>query len=55
MEISNFTFIVTDDCNFNCSYCMQKKEKKNMDNTTIRTAVDFFYSFLKSDKIYIMF
>lgn len=55
MKISNLTFIVTDDCNFNCSYCMQKKEKKTMDNTTIKTAVDFFYPFLKGDKIYILF
>lgn len=55
MELSNLTFIVTDDCNFNCSYCMQKKEKKTMDNTTIETAVDFFYPFLKGDKIYISF
>lgn len=56
MELSNLTFIVTDDCNFNCAYCFQKKEKKTMDNTTIKTAVDFFYPFLKSDdKIYISF
>ncbi|UCH93731.1 MAG: radical SAM protein [Candidatus Aminicenantes bacterium] len=56
MEISNLTLIVTDDCNFNCSYCLQKKEKKYMDNTTIKTAVDFFYPFLKGDdKIYINF
>jgi sulfatase maturation enzyme AslB (radical SAM superfamily) len=56
MKISNLTFIVTDDCNFNCAYCFQKKEKKTMDNTTIKTAVDFFYPFLKSDdKIYISF
>ncbi len=55
MELSNLTFIVTDDCNFNCSYCMQKKEKKTMDNNIIETAVDFFYPFLKGDKIYISF
>ena len=56
MEISNLTFIVTNDCNLNCSYCFQKKEKKTMDNNTIKTAVDFFYPFLKSDdKIYISF
>jgi uncharacterized protein len=55
MELSNLTFIVTDDCNFNCSYCMQKKEKKYMDQITIKTAMDFFYPFLKGDKIYISF
>ncbi len=49
MRISNLTFIVTDDCNFNCSYCFQKKEKKTINNATIETAVDFFYPFLGSD------
>jgi sulfatase maturation enzyme AslB (radical SAM superfamily) len=58
MEISNLTFIVTDDCNFNCSYCVQKKEKKTINNTCIETVVDFFYPYLKSgsdDKVYINF
>lgn len=50
MEISNLTFIVTDDCNFNCSYCFQKKEKKTISNKIIKTAVDFFYPFFKSDE-----
>jgi sulfatase maturation enzyme AslB (radical SAM superfamily) len=56
MRISNLTFIVTDDCNFNCSYCFQKKEKKTIRNATIKTAVDFFYPFLGSgNKIQIGF
>ncbi len=56
MEITNLTFIVTDECNFNCSYCMQKKEKKTITYNIIRKAVDFFYPFLKSsDKILIGF
>jgi len=56
MRISNLTFIVTDDCNFNCAYCFQKKEKKIINNVTIETAVDFFYPFLTSkDKIKIGF
>jgi len=49
MRISNLTFIVTDDCNFNCSYCFQKKEKKTISNAFIKTAVDFFYPFLGGD------
>jgi sulfatase maturation enzyme AslB (radical SAM superfamily) len=48
MEISNLTFIVTDDCNYNCSYCLQKKEKKTITHEIIKTAVDFFYPYLKS-------
>jgi sulfatase maturation enzyme AslB (radical SAM superfamily) len=56
MEISNLTFIVTDDCNYNCSYCLQKKEKKTITHDIIKAAVDFFYPFLKSsDKIRIGF
>jgi sulfatase maturation enzyme AslB (radical SAM superfamily) len=56
MELTNLTFILTDACNFNCSYCIQKKEKNSIDRSTIDTAVDFFYPFLKSDdKIHIAF
>lgn len=56
MEITNLTFIVTDECNYNCSYCLQKKEKKNITDNIISTAVDFFYPYLKSsDKIHIGF
>jgi sulfatase maturation enzyme AslB (radical SAM superfamily) len=50
MEISNLTFIVTDDCNFNCAYCMQKKEKKTISHACIEKAVDFFYPFFKEDE-----
>lgn len=56
MEIANLTLIVTDDCNYNCSYCRQKKEKKTISREIIKAAVDFFYPFLKSsDKIRIGF
>lgn len=55
MTLSGLTFIVTDDCNFNCSYCMQKKEKKSITNSTIDAAIDFFYPFLKGDTIRIGF
>jgi sulfatase maturation enzyme AslB (radical SAM superfamily) len=56
MEIRNLTFIVTDDCNFNCSYCTQKKEKKTINNTTIETSIDFFYPYLKTgERIFINF
>ncbi|MCK4766383.1 MAG: 4Fe-4S cluster-binding domain-containing protein [Candidatus Aminicenantes bacterium] len=56
MKINNLTFIVTDDCNFNCSYCFQKKEKKTISSNVIDTAVDFFYPFLESkDRIHIGF
>lgn len=50
MELANLTFIVTDDCNFKCSYCFQKKEKKVMDDFVIKKALDFFYPYLRNDK-----
>lgn len=53
MKFDNFTFIVTDDCNFDCSYCNQHKEKKYMQSGTIEKAVDFFYPyFTKKVSIY---
>ncbi|MCU0289103.1 MAG: radical SAM protein, partial [Acidobacteria bacterium] len=56
MELTNLTFIVTDACNFNCTYCPQKKEKKNITGETIRAAVDFFYPFLSNrHEVYIGF
>ncbi len=50
MIISNLTFIVTEHCNFNCTYCPQTKEKQTLSHNLIETTVDFFYPFLKSDK-----
>jgi uncharacterized protein len=54
MKFSNLAFIVTDDCNFNCSYCLPKKEKKYMKRSTIEKAVTFFYPFLQ-ENAYIVF
>jgi uncharacterized protein len=54
MKFSNLAFIVTDDCNFNCSYCLPKKEKKYMKSSTIEKAVTFFYPFLQ-ENAYIIF
>jgi MoaA/NifB/PqqE/SkfB family radical SAM enzyme len=47
LQISHFSFIVTDQCNFNCSYCFQKKENKYLEHSTIEKAVTFFYPFFK--------
>jgi sulfatase maturation enzyme AslB (radical SAM superfamily) len=49
MEISNFSLIVTDHCNYNCSYCFQEKEKKYMSRETIEKAISFFYPFFKKE------
>lgn len=45
MNFSTFTFVLTDDCNFDCSYCRQKKEKKYLEPASIEKAVSFFYPF----------
>jgi len=56
MKLSNLTFIVTDACNFNCAYCVQKKENNTISHTCIDTAVDFFYPFLEqAEQVYIGF
>ena len=49
MELSTFTFIVTGDCNFNCSYCYQTKDKKYMDASTAKSAIDYFFPRLTPD------
>jgi sulfatase maturation enzyme AslB (radical SAM superfamily) len=54
MKFSNLSFIVTDDCNFNCSYCFQGKEKTYMAPATIEKSIDFFYPYL-GDKVDIIF
>ena len=43
MKISSLTLLVTDDCNFNCSYCYKTKSKKYMDYSTAEKALIFFY------------
>lgn len=48
MEVTQLTFIVTDDCNFNCSYCFQHKEKKSIHAAVVETAVDFFYPYFSN-------
>lgn len=54
MKLTNFSFIVTDRCNFNCSYCFQKKGPNDMALSTVDKAVDFFYPYF-NDKTYIIF
>lgn len=54
MEFSSFTFTVTEDCNFSCSYCYQKKAKKYISVSTIEKAVDFFLPYL-TEGCYISF
>jgi sulfatase maturation enzyme AslB (radical SAM superfamily) len=46
MKFSSLTLIVTDDCNFKCSYCRLGKEKKYMPMPVIEKALSFFYPYL---------
>ncbi|MCP5102302.1 MAG: radical SAM protein [bacterium] len=49
MKLANFTFIVTDDCNYDCSYCPQKKENLYMDIPVIEKSLDFFFPYFNED------
>jgi uncharacterized protein len=49
MEFSGLNFTLTEDCNYHCSYCYQKKGKRYIATSTIEKAVDFFFPFLKGD------
>lgn len=56
MELSNLTFVVTDQCNFRCTYCPQDKQNNYISTETIDKALDFFYPYLRTDKkVYIGF
>lgn len=45
MKINRFTLIMTDHCNFDCSYCNQRKENIYLNRDHIEKALDFFYPF----------
>src|SRR3990170_2286015 len=45
MELSSLTIILTDQCNFNCAYCYQKKGKQRLDSAVLTRAVRFFQPF----------
>jgi uncharacterized protein len=54
MKLSAFTIILTDRCNFRCSYCYQKKADRWLDISTLTKALDFFYPRL-TEECYINF
>jgi sulfatase maturation enzyme AslB (radical SAM superfamily) len=55
MKFGQLAFIVTDDCNFRCSYCPQIKEKIYLERSTIDKAIEFFYPFLEKEAYIIFF
>ncbi len=42
MNISNLAVILTDDCNFDCSYCRIPKQKNIIAPSTLQAAIPFF-------------
>ncbi|NIM89767.1 MAG: 4Fe-4S cluster-binding domain-containing protein [Candidatus Aminicenantes bacterium] len=54
MHLYSLTLFVTEDCNFNCTYCYQKKRKSYIKTSTIEKAFDFLFSFL-TNKCFINF
>ncbi|MFC2156119.1 radical SAM protein, partial [Acidobacteriota bacterium] len=49
IKFSGFTFIVTEECNFDCSYCYQKKGNTAMDMALLKKAFDYFSPFFNDD------
>jgi uncharacterized protein len=46
--------MLTEECNFRCSYCYQKKDTNRLDIITLEKALDFFLPFLE-EECYISF
>lgn len=49
MKYSSFTFILTDDCNYTCSYCYQTRAKGYLEISSAKKAVDFFWPYLENE------
>jgi radical SAM protein with 4Fe4S-binding SPASM domain len=49
VDFSGLTFIITENCNFSCSYCRQIKTKKVISSETIRRTLDFFFPSFSKD------
>ena len=42
MSYSSFAFILTEACNFRCTYCYQKRGRRTIDEKSLRLACDYF-------------
>lgn len=49
MEFSYFTVVLTDECNFNCSYCYQKRGNSYLDSTVLEKSLHFFLPYLAEE------
>jgi sulfatase maturation enzyme AslB (radical SAM superfamily) len=49
MELESFGLILTDRCNFKCSYCYQGKGNDSLDFPTLARTIDFFSPFFSRE------
>lgn len=55
MNISRLVLMISEDCNFSCSYCYHQREKKEMSRDTAEKALDFFLPRMpKSKNLYFL-
>jgi len=54
MKLKTLDLIVTEDCNFDCSYCYQEKDGKYMEPSTVEKAIAYFHPFFE-EKAHITF
>ncbi|MCP4220915.1 MAG: radical SAM protein, partial [bacterium] len=54
MQLRQFTFIVTDDCNFDCSYCVQGRGNNYLDAAAIEKATKYFFPYFDKE-VHIIF
>jgi len=45
LELESLAIILTDQCNFDCSYCYQDRGKQRLDFSILARTVDFFWAF----------
>jgi len=49
IKLSVLTFILTENCNFNCSYCYQKKSKNYLKESTAERVIEKLLPFLQNN------
>jgi len=49
MRIYSLTLVITEECNFRCSYCYQQKRNRYLDKSIIKNALEFFFPFLHEE------
>jgi uncharacterized protein len=49
VKLKDFTFKLTESCNFDCTYCLQTKSTTCLEHSYIETALDFFFPILEGD------